>query len=346
MLQHRPSEENVPAAVRLSPETTASQATVAETATPDTLDSLLWDNPMLAKELRRSRREGWTDARSLLAKRLQTSFIQGAILSAVGIGLMESQIIPRLSGDEPRAAWLLLFGAIVVIQAVLTAVGAGSVGARIHGERMKQTWSAVLLTRLSPAQIVVGKLGASVVPGLFTALALLPGALWCLLRSGEPMAFVSAVALWPTILVSAALTGLLSVRVALRGKVRGKWGGFLGMAAGGYWMGAPVLGQVLGTFGMLLGGVLSYLGLDIGPLQPVALILFGLVMIPLTVINPFAALVAALPWGWPDPSWAPWAMALRAALVLIHLGFATHWTRKMWKAAVQDVARSQPDITP
>lgn len=346
MLQHRPSEENVPAAVRLSPESTESQTTVPESPVSDTLDSLLWDNPMLAKELRRSRREDWTDARSLLRQRLRASLIQGAIVSAAGLGLLETQIIPRLSGNEPSLVWLGSFIAIAVIQTAMAALGAGTVGARIQGERMKQTWSAVLLTRLSPAQVVLGKIGASVAPGLFSALALVPASLWCLFRAGEPTAFLSALALWPTILVSAALTGLLSVRVALRGKPRGKWGGFLGMAGGGYWMGAPILGQILGTFGALLGGVLSHLGFDIGPLYPVALILFALAMVPLTVVNPLAALFAALPWSWPDPNWAPWATAIRVALVLIHLGFAVHWTRKNWKAALQDVARSQPDLTP
>ena len=347
MLQHRPSEEKIPAAVRLSSEMTENRALVADGPTTDTLNTLLWDNPMLAKELRRSRREAWTDSRAILTERLRASLIQSAILSVVGIGLFESQVIPRLSGDEPRVAWLIFFGAIAVIQAAVATLGAGSVGARIQGERMKQTWSAVLLTRLSPAQLVLGKIGASVAPGLLAALSLVPAALWCLMRSGEPAAFLSALALWPTILVASALTALLSVRVALRGfRPPIRRGGLFGAAAGAYWMGAPILGQVLATAGMMVGGMLSYLGVDVGPLQLPALVLFGLIMAPLAAVNPFVAIIAALPWAWPDPNTAALGLAIRAALVLIHLGFAATWARKTWKAALEDVPRSQPDLTP
>ena len=345
MLQHRPAEENVPA-TRLSSEEIERRVSVAESVAPDTISSLLWDNPMLAKELRRARRESWEDARSMLQQRLKISMIQGGAISAVGLGLFESQLVPRLSGDEHRVAWLLLFGFIAVIQAATAIVGAGTVGARIQGERMKQTWSAVLLTRLSPAQIVVGKVGASILPGLLGAASLIPAALWCLMRSGEPMAFLSTVALWPTILVASALTGLLSVRVALRGWLQTKKPGLLGAAAGAYWMGAPILGQVLATTGMVIAAVLSYLGIDTSQFQTPALVLFGLVMLPLIVVNPLAALFVALPWAWPGPGAVQWATAARVAIVLIHLGFSVHWTRKAWKSALADVPRSQPDLTP
>ena len=97
---------------------------------------------------------------------------------------------------------------------------------------------------------------------------------------------------------------------------------------------------------MLIAGVLAYLGVDTSVFQAPALILFGLVMVPLVVVNPLAALFVALPWAWPDPSFAPWATAARVAIILIHLGFAVHWTRKAWKSALADVPRSQPDITP
>lgn len=346
MLQHRPNEESATLASRPSSLTTERIARTQAEATPETLTSLIWDNPMLAKEIRRSRREEWAAARTLIVRRFQGSMIQGLIFSAIGLGAFESQIVPRLSDGEPRVAWLVLFGTIALIQAVAALVGTGGVGARVQGERMKQTWSAVLLTRLTPAQLVVGKVGAAILPGLFAALSLVPAALWCAVRSGEPGAALSALALWPTILVATALTALLSIRVALRGSQprRGK-GGFLGAAAGAYWMGAPVLAQILGTAGMLVGGVLSYLGVDVAPLQLPAAILFGAIVLPLAVVNPFVALIAALPWAWPDPNTAALGTLIRVALVLIHLGFAANWTRKAWKSALADVPRSQPDIT-
>ena len=89
MLQHRSSEHSEPPTVHsLAP--TLEKREAADEHSPDTISSLLWDNPMLAKELRRTRRESWGDARSMLQQRLKTAMIQGGAISAVGLGLFEN----------------------------------------------------------------------------------------------------------------------------------------------------------------------------------------------------------------------------------------------------------------
>lgn len=63
----------------------------------------------------------------------------------------------------------------LVLETFLVSVLASSLTSSVFSsEREKQTWNALLLSRLSPAQIVVGKFAGGVVPTLLTLAALWP----------------------------------------------------------------------------------------------------------------------------------------------------------------------------
>ncbi|MFY7954392.1 MAG: ABC transporter permease subunit, partial [Armatimonadaceae bacterium] len=63
----------------------------------------------------------------------------------------------------------------LVLETFLVSVLASSLTSSVFSsEREKQTWNALLLSRLSPAQIVVGKFAGGVIPTLLTLAALWP----------------------------------------------------------------------------------------------------------------------------------------------------------------------------
>lgn len=114
------------------------------------------------------------------------------------------EVIRRLSpsrlSPRSRATWafwaglgmsffhfMMFFGAVragnsqdiraigVVIEGLVLAILSSSLTASsCTGERERQTWNALLMSRLSPAQIVIGKLAGGVVPALVVLAALYP----------------------------------------------------------------------------------------------------------------------------------------------------------------------------
>ncbi|OLN31180.1 ABC transporter permease [Desulfosporosinus metallidurans] len=107
-------------------------------------------NPVLAKELR-DRVRTW---RSPL-------LITIYILVLGGIGGLDYYLQTRYSfgGTQALRLGLMIFGILAVVQLVLIAfLTPGMTASIISGERERQTWPLLLVTRLSPLSIVTGKL--------------------------------------------------------------------------------------------------------------------------------------------------------------------------------------------
>jgi len=107
-------------------------------------------NPVLAKELR-DRVRTW---RSPL---LITSYL----MALAGIGGLYYSLQTRYSfgGTQALRLGILIFGILAVAQLILIAfLTPGMTASIISGERERQTWPLLLVTRLSPLSIVIGKL--------------------------------------------------------------------------------------------------------------------------------------------------------------------------------------------
>ncbi len=306
----------------------------------NSLQSLVWDNPLLAKELRLGRRARWEDARTQLLGRARNALIFGALGGLLLLGMLYSKIVPSLDPSETQALWRILLGVILGVQAAILSSGASTIGGSIVRERTKQTWNALLLTRLTPEQLVVGKIGGGLATGAIGAVALMPLLLWCLALSG-PTGWLWTPIAWLVMLVAAPLTALLTLRPVLIGrKVPAKVSG----AGGALWLGGPLVVQVLYS----VGAVAALLLRNILPewLGPVALIVAGALSVPLLLTSPLIALGLALPWLWPDADTSGWALAARLVAIAAHLIFTGILLRRTWKRVVEEAPRSAPDLNP
>lgn len=124
----------------------------------------LLQNSLAGKELR-TRMRGWRSTAVL------TAYM--AILAAIAIGFLIKQAGPTT--DQSSQIGLQLFQALSFFQLllILFITPAATAGA-ISGERQRQTWDLLLVTRLSSLGIVWGKLVASVAFGVLLVLASLP----------------------------------------------------------------------------------------------------------------------------------------------------------------------------
>lgn len=110
-----------------------------------TLRGLVVDNPMIL--------EGTRAWRRFLRTSMNTGRTLNRVLLSV-IGLMYLGMLCSIvrAGEDANLPLLMLQ------LGVLTLIVPGSLYSAISGEREKMTWDALILTRLTPEQIVVGKL--------------------------------------------------------------------------------------------------------------------------------------------------------------------------------------------
>jgi hypothetical protein len=340
MLRQQNHEETEPA-TRYAFEEGQAETTHAEHVLEEnSLQSLIWDNPLLAKELRTGRKARWEDARTQLLSRARNTLIFGALGALILLGMIYTKIVPSLDSTEVQTLWRILLGVLLGAQAVILGSGASTIGGSIVRERTKQTWNALLLTRLTPEQLVVGKVGGGLATGIVGSLALMPLLLWCLALSG-PTGWLWTPIAWLVMLIAAPLTALLTIRPVLIGRrVPTRVSG----AAGALWLGGPLVVQVLYSVGAV--GALLLRNILPDWLGPVALVVAGVLAVPLLLTSPLIALGLALPWVWPDADSSGWALAARLVAIAAHLIFTSTLLRRTWKRVVEEVPKSAPDLNP
>lgn len=306
----------------------------------ETLDTLIWDNPLLAKELRAGKKGAWVNARERLAGNARTALTYGAIGGGFVLTLFYTKLAPNLQGPELGVAWRVLLGILVGIQGAFLVSGAGGIGGNIQRERGKQTWSALLLTRLTSKQLVLGKLIGAMAPGAMGALGMMPLLLWCLANAG-PTGWLWTPIAWLVMLVAAPLTGLLALRPALRGS---KLTGAKLNAAGGLWLGGPLIVQVLYTVGGIGALLLSRFTPISDEFGQLLLILGAVLAVPLLLTSPLIALILALPWLWPDGDTSAWGLAIRLIAIAAHLVFTGVLLKRTWRTTLEETPHSAPDL--
>ena len=139
---------------------------------------LFRDNPVFTREvtMRLSVR------RMSTVNRIAGAVVVGLVLPAYHLFFLYLSYESMNAGDVRNVA--------VVIEAlVLSVLTSSLMSSACSGEREKQTWNALLLSRLSPAQIVAGKLAGGVAPALLALAALWPMNLLLGVRAGIPWQF-------------------------------------------------------------------------------------------------------------------------------------------------------------
>lgn len=122
------------------------------------------DNPVLSKEIRsrlRARKQGRANR---IAAIIMTCAVVTLLYYFGGRAILRSD-----SGSNAARDMYMVFTIMIQATLVLFLVPALTAGA-ITQEREQQTWNALLLSRLTPEEIVVGKLVASLLPA-FVVLA-------------------------------------------------------------------------------------------------------------------------------------------------------------------------------
>jgi ABC-2 type transport system permease protein len=122
-------------------------------------------NPVMARESR-VRMRGW----------------RAPALISLYVGLLGLAVILILlmAGNDPGGTFApemgsIIYSVLVVVQFILLMFSApGLTAGAISGEREKQTLDLLLLTRMTPLQVVIGKLGAAVSFSLLLMVASLP----------------------------------------------------------------------------------------------------------------------------------------------------------------------------
>jgi ABC-2 type transport system permease protein len=197
-------------------------------------------NPVLRRELL----ERWRSRRAPITLTVYLAIL-GAILYGlyrIGIGVLSSQMGfggvaggPDASLMGPALGRFLLEGLLFFVLLLVLFVAPGYAAAQLSGERERRTLSLLQVTLLSPTQIVLGKLGASVAWLTLLVVATLPlgaagfflggVALGDLLRG---IAFILVIALS----VAAVAIGASSVARKTTGAIVLTYGLVLGLVVG------------------------------------------------------------------------------------------------------------------
>ncbi len=191
-----PSTSNLsPESVRAKPEKTVSARPAGPMKTfGDT--PLLIGNPVFHREV----------AMRLSGRRMRRAGRVGMALT-LGVVLPLTYLIFIGNALGPGSP-LNVRSAAMVLEAVLLPVIAASLASGVFtSERERQTWNALLLSRLTAPQIVIGKLAGALVPALLILAALLPINLGIGVMADLPwrVQFVELACLLSTLTLSASI---------------------------------------------------------------------------------------------------------------------------------------------
>jgi hypothetical protein len=286
--------------------------------------SVLGENPVLHKELRSI----FFPAKQTVEQRKMQQIVgittMITIYAAILIGMRE--ILKGQPVESHAMTWYVLYGILLGVQAIILLIAPLSrLPTTIAREREKQTWNALLLSRLSPETILSGKYTAGVVSSLAAMLFFLP-----LMIHAAVMGGVSAIAVGTGIAVLIAMTILLSMT-----SIYASWRQETTVKANneaGLWM----LGLVFGAAGIwglgtLIWGTVSYFltGTFNTPMpDPLQTIL----KLP-ALLNPFVELVLATV---PYDRNLPFTPLVQRLLPLIFLLFSAGLSVRLWKKMVKN----------
>ena len=292
------------------------------------------ENPILAKELRALYLPAKESAVQRKLKLTVNGIAMVALYAAALLGMRE--ILKNVSPNDYQSAWFSAFCVLMGLQSViLIGIPISRLPLTISKEREKQTWNALLLSRLSPETILSGKYAA----GLSASL----GALAFFLPLAALAAFEGGAGLFRFVLGYAVLIAT-SVLLSMT-SVYASWKHATSLKASneaGGWMAAICFGAA-GVWGLGYGAILLGQYLLFGSAgQTPPPILTWLLTIP-TWLNPFVALFAtlfqaeSLPTGWN-------AMTLWA-LPLVYLTFAGTVTVSLWRKMIAKFWSAPRDFT-
>lgn len=291
------------------------------------------ENPVLQKELRSI----FFPAKQTVAQRKLQRTVAGVTAAAIyaAVLLAMREILKGMPDPTThQTAWYVLYGILMGIQGiVLLAAPLTRLPATISREREKQTWNALLLSRLSPETILGGKYAAGLVSSLTALLFFLPLTVLAATLGGVP---VLNVGLGMVVLTAmAAMLSMTSLYASWKQETTVKANNEAGL-----WM----LGLVFGAAGVwglgsLVWGVISYfLTGTFGATMPDVL---RILLQSAAWLNPFVALVLAiLPTG--GPQVLPWVKVL---LPLVFLLFSAGLSVKLWKKMVRDFWKTPRDFS-
>lgn len=261
-------------------------------------------NAVIGKELR-TRMRGWRSAVVL------TAYM--AILGVIAIAFLMQQAGP--SNNQSSQVGIQLFQALAVFQLFLIIfVTPASTAGAISGERQRQTWDLLLVTRLSSLGIVWGKLFAGLAFGLLLIFASLPLFSLVFLFGGVAPSdvihtyivfLVTVLFLGSASLLVSALTARLAVSMIVSNIVA------LFLAVG-----LSLLAAYLQTYGQ--PGAVIRVGPN-GPFAPPAPTLT-----PFAQFDPLTALLSALP--------NTAGGSLLGGFSQVHHAFALPWDLSLWMA--------------
>ncbi|MDQ2744357.1 MAG: ABC transporter permease [Chloroflexota bacterium] len=262
----------------------------------------LLHNAVVGKEFK-SRMRGWRSTVIIT--------VYMALLGAIAVAFLVQQTGPTTS--ESSQVGIQLFQALSIFQLFLIIfVTPASTAGAISGERQRQTWDLLLVTRLSSFGIVWGKLVAGLAFGLLLIFASLPLFSLVFLFGGVApedvvhtyLVFLVTILLFGVIsLFISALTPRLAVSMVVSNVIALMLSVGLSLLAA-YLVGTSQHGSICGPRGCS------------PPPQPV--------LTPFAQIDPLVALLSALPNGTGG--------TLLGGLGVIHHAFGLHLKMQLWEA--------------
>jgi len=154
--------------------------------------------------------------------------------------------VEYLQQDFARKTWLLFYRWLVGLQSVaLTFWALFSCAQSVSGERDRKTWDFQRTTRLTPAEILIGKLLGEPVLMYFAVLCAAPATLISGLAGG--LSFVTVISVFVFLVVTALFLGLVGMWLSTLLESRTRGVGLIGALA--------IYGLTLGIYGMRDSGL-------------------------------------------------------------------------------------------
>ncbi|MGC4048025.1 MAG: ABC transporter permease subunit [Armatimonas sp.] len=294
--------------------------------------SVMRENPVLHKELRSIFFPAKQTESQRKLQRLVAGVTATAIYAAVMLAMRE--ILKGMPAEAHQTAWYVLYGILIGIQSIiLLAAPLTRLPATIAREREKQTWNALLLSRLSAETILGGKYVSGLISSLVALLFFLPLTVLAAVLGGVS---VVAVGMGMAVLVAmAAMLAMTSLYASWKQETTVKANNEAGL-----WM----LGLVFGAagfwgLGSLLWGILSYFLTGAFSTPMPDFWRTGL-QVP-AWLNPFVALWAT---SMPDGS-TQILPIVKTLLPLTFLAFSTTVSVKLWKRMVKNFWAAPRDFS-